>query len=138
MKKTLSLVLIAVMLLISLTACNIPTTDGTVTVVIGTGIPTEYTLDYKAEDITDGLLSVLTLLDINYDKTGSFLNSVGDLAPTHPEYIYIYSSVAENADTSSYATTMDYKGTILTSVGCGAKDLHVKDGAIFYIGTITY
>ncbi len=138
MKKLLSLILTISLTFILLTSCNTPTTDGTVTLVIAGETDTEYSLDFKSEDITEGLLSVLDLLDISYTEVGGFLNSVGSLRPAPPEYIYIYSSVAEDMDVSSYAVNMDYKGTTLTSVGVGAKDLHITDGAVIYIGTITY
>ena len=138
MKKTLSAVLACAIILLSLAACTPQIYDGKVTVVIGTQEPTEYTLDYNADDITDGLLSVLTLLNISFNESGGFLYSVGELAPTAPEYIYIYTSLSENDDTSSYATTLEYRGVTLTSVGVGARDMYIADGGIIYIGTIIY
>ena len=137
MKKTLSLILVCALVLISLASC-VQTHDGTVTVVIGTETPEEHKLEFKAEQIENGLLSVLDLLEIEYDEAGGFLNGVGELRPTPPEYPYIYTSVAEDIDVSTWATSMEYKGVTLGSVGVGARQLHITDGAIIYIGTIVY
>lgn len=137
MKKTLSLILAFTLVILSLVSCIEPK-GGTVTVVIGTQAPTEYKLDFEAEQIENGLLSVLDLLGIEYDISGGFLSSVGELAPTPPKYIYIYTSATEDADVSSFAQTMEYKGKTLTSSGVGARDMHITDGAIIYIGTIVY
>ena len=138
MKKTLSLFLIICLTFILFSSCNKPTSNGTLTLVIANEEETVYTVDYKSEDITNGLFSILDLLNITYTESGGFLNSVGDLVPQPPEYIYIYTSVAEDMDVSSYALTLEYGGKALTSAGVGAKDLHIKDGATIYIGTITY
>lgn len=139
MKKFLSVLALLSVLLLSLAACTQPVDDGTVTVVIGTEEPTEYSLEYKAEDITNGLFSVLDKLEIEYTLDSySMLASVGELAPTPPNYIYIYTSVEADFDVSSYALETEYKGTRLVSSGVGAKDMHVEDGAIIYIGTITW
>ena len=138
MKKTLSLLLIlALTLSLALTACK-DSSDGTVTVVIGTEVPTEHELEYKADDITNGLLSVLELLEIEYTESFGMLSSVGDLAPEPPIYIYIYTSVESDFDVSEWAVSMTYDGTSLTSSGVGAKDMKIEDGAIIYIGTISY
>lgn len=137
MKKTLSLILACVLTVLSLASC-IQTYDGTVTVVIGTETPSEHKLEFKTEQIENGLLSVLDLLEIEYEEVGGFLNSVGELRTTPPEYVYIYTSVAEDMDVSTWATSMEYKGTTLGSAGVGAKQLHITDGAIIYIGTIVY
>ena len=138
MKRALS-ILISAVLIVSLSAC-IPqkSESGTATIVIATEEPSVYTVEFKEGDITSGLLSALDILEIEYDISGGFLNSVGDLKPTPPEYVYIYTSVLSDADTSAWATTMDYNGTTLKSVGVGADELHVTDGAIIYIGTIVY
>ena len=33
---------------------------------------------------------------------------------------------------------MEYKGQTLTNSGVGAKDMHMTDGAVIYIGTINF
>ena len=138
MKKTLSAILILAVCFTLLSSCNGDTTGGTATVVIDTETPTVYTIEFSGTDITKGLLSLLDLVDIEYDISGGFLNGVGALNPEPPTYIYIYSSLLADADVSSYATSTEYEGTTLHSVGFGAEELHIEDGAVIYISTITY
>ena len=66
------------------------------------------------------------------------MSAVGDLKQEGNRYIYLYTSVEEDFDVSEYKSTVEYKGQTLTSAGVGAKDMHVKDGAVIYIGTITF
>ena len=68
------------------------------------------------------------------------INKVGSLENNDEtwEYIYLYTSVAQDVDVSEYATTVEYKGQTLTSSGVGASDMHLEDGAIIYIGTIIF
>lgn len=134
----ISIILVLALCAASLASCKKDEKDGTVTVVIGTETPVEYTLDFESEDIENGLFSVLELLEIDYEESGGFLNSVGSLSPTPPEYIYIYTSVEKDKDVSSYAQTLEYKGNMLTSAGVGAGELTIVDDAIIYIGTINY
>ena len=137
MKKLLSIFILFALIITSLTAC-IETKDGTVTVVIGTQTPAEYTLDFKTEEIENGLLSVLDLLEIDYDISNGFLNGVGELHPEAPEYIYIYTSVEADVDVSDWAQSMEYGGKTLVGTGFGASEMHITDGAFIYIGTIVY
>ena len=140
MKKALSLLAIFAILSLALSSCTPPQDKaGVVTVVIGTETPTEHVLEFEEGDITNGLFSVLDELELSY-TTDSYgmLASVGDLVPTPPTYIYLYTSVAEDFDVSQYALTMKYGTYTLTSSGVGAKDMHITDGAVIYIGTITW
>ena len=137
MKKTLSALLIIATLLTLLISCK-STDSGKMTLVISTETPTEYELEFKGEDITEGLISVLKLLEIPYTESFGMLSSVGELAPEPPVYIYIFTSVEKDFDVSEYATTTKYNGVTLTSAGIGAKDMTITDGAIIYIGTISY
>lgn len=138
MKKTTSLICVFAIVLLCLASCNPPTSSGTATIVIGTETPSEYTLEFKDGDITDGLLSALDLLEIEYVEDGGMLSSVGDLSPTGSTYIWIYTSVDADKDVTAYATTMEYNGVQLTSTGKGAKTMSIVDGAIIYIGTISF
>lgn len=142
--KSLTLIILALALaLTALTSCDLfggaDEPDGyTVTVVIK-GDDTVYT--YKVTDETNldnGLLSILDALKIEYSESSGMLFSVGSLSPTPPEYIYIYTSVERDADVSVYKQEMTYEGKTLTSAGIGAKDMTFEDGAIIYIGTISY
>lgn len=138
MKKQLSFICVFVLLLGCLFSCTPPSENGTATIVIGTEEPREYTLEFREGDITNGLFSALDLLDIEYTEEGGMFYSVGNLAPTGNTYIWIYTSVDADRDVTAYATTMEYRGTTLTSTGKGAKDMSITDGAIIYIGTISW
>ena len=110
--------------------------------MIGTETPTEYKVNLDKVEGSDGLLSVLAYLKaekgLDYTEAGGFLSAVGDLKQEGNRYIYLYTSVEEDFDVSEYKSTVEYKGQTLTSAGVGAKDMHVKDGAVIYIGTITF
>ena len=142
MGRILTLVLVIAIALCALASCGKSSKNGFVTVVIGTETPTEYKVNMDKVEGGDGLLSVLAYLktekNLTYAETEGFLNEVGDLKPEAPVYLYIYTSVEEDFDVSTYATTMEYKGQTLKSSGVGAKDMHMTDGAVIYIGTINF
>ena len=142
MGRIVTLVLVIAIALCALASCGKSSKSGFVTVVIGTETPTEYQVNMDKVEGGDGLLSVLAYLktekNLTYAETEGFLNEVGDLKPEPPVYLYIYTSVKEDFDVSTYATTMEYKGQTLKSSGVGAKDMHMTDGAVIYIGTINY
>lgn len=142
-KSQIAFVLALTLTLVSLVSCGLfgydtVDVDYTVTLVIK-GDDTVYT--YKATEektLDNGLFSLLDALDIEYSESSGMFYSVGKLAPEPPEYIYIYTSVAADADVSTYKQEMTYDGKTLTSSGVGAKDMTFEDGAIIYIGTISY
>ena len=140
--RILSVVLVVAMLLCALASCGENSKTGFATLVIGTEIPTEYKVNLDKVEGSDGLLSVLAYLKaekgLAYTEAGGFLTAVGDLKQEGNRYIYLYTSVEEDFDVSEYKSTVEYKGQTLTSAGVGAKDMHVKDGAVIYIGTITF
>lgn len=142
MGRILTLVLVIAIALCALASCGENSKNGIVTVVIGTETPTEYKVNMDKVEGTDGLLSVLAYLKIEknltYVEAGGYLTEVGDLKQEGSTYIFLYTSVEEDFDVSSYATTMEYKGQTLTSSGVGAKDMHMTDGAVIYIGTISW
>ena len=141
MKKTLSTLLTLALVIISLASCFPTVTDGTVTVVFGMEEPDiEHELEYKAEDITNGLFSVLDLLEISYEERGGMLVSVNGWAPGDENtYFWIYTSVEADFDTyTPEPSTVVYMGKTLVSSCRGAKDMSIVDGAVIYIGTIVY
>ncbi len=142
MGRILTLVLVIAIALCALASCGENSKNGIVTVVIGTETPTEYKVNMDKVEGTDGLLSVLAYLktekNLTYAETGGFLNEVGDLKPEGKEYIRLYTSVEEDFDVSQYTATMEYKGQTLTSSGVGAKDMHMTDGAVIYLGIETW
>lgn len=108
------------------------------TLVIGYDEPQEIAIDLNGISREVTLSELLTAAKIEYEIVDGFLTSVGDLAPEPPEYIYLYTSVESDFDTSQYAVTMTYKEVELVNSGVGAEEMTVVDGAIIYIGTITY
>lgn len=140
--RILTLLLVIAIALCALASCGENSKTGFATVVIGTETPTEYKVNLDKVEGTDGLLSVLAYLKaekgLTYAEADGFLTEVGDLKQEGSTYIFLYTSVAEDADVTEYATTKEYNGTTLTSSGVGAKDMHVKDGAVIYIGTISF
>ena len=94
-------------------------------------------VDLSGLDKHISLLDVFDKADIDYVESG-MLYKVGSLAPTAPEYIYLYTSVTADFDVSQYATTIDFDGKTLTNSGVGAEDMTVEDGCVIYVGTIVY
>lgn len=161
MKKRISsivLVLVVILAALSFAACSsnqgtdVTTTSttaaavDTMTVVIGTEVPTTYTVELGKFEITDGLMSVLEYLkttqglECTADDTGygAFLTKVGALEQKDGNYIYIYTSVEKDIDVSQYATTVEFDGKTLTSAGVGASELTIEADCIIYIGTIAF
>ena len=118
--------------------------EGTVTLVIGTETPTEFEVDVADVDASKGLIGVLEYLKsegkLDFGITGTYLDYVGEIKndAATGTYIYIYTSVAADADVSEYATTVEYGGKTLTSAGVGAYEMTLSDGAVIYIGTIVW
>ena len=66
---------------------------------------------------------------------GAYLTKVGSIAndSSKGKYVYVWTSVEEDFDTSAYALTVEYKGQTLTSSGLGISGMSVHDGAIIYV-----
>ncbi len=151
-KKILCVLLILVLALISLTSCKDVASDGTVTVVLsaGEGSIREYTVSYKSDQISKGLISVLDLLkargDIDYELSGTMLSFVKDTEDESilvgndyaaSTYLWVYTSVEKDYSVASFFDT-EYNGVVLKSSDFGTADMTVEDGAIFYIGTVQW
>ena len=156
-ERILALILALVMVL-AFAACNLTETGDdtdngageqdavqkTATLVLETDPKTEFEIDLNKVEITNGLLSVLDYLKaegkLDYTGTSGYLDKVGTLEndAAAGKYIYIYTSVVADADVSQYATTVEYNGMTLTSSGVGASDMHIEDGAVIYIGLISW
>lgn len=149
MKRTIKLVALAlatVLLALSLFACGKEEeATGTMTLVIGTEPEQAFTVNLDEVKITEGALSVVKHLanqgKITYeiDATGYF-NAVGGLKndAASGTYIYIYTSIKKDFNTSAYASSKVWNGKTLTSSGVGISDMTVSDGAVIYIGTIKW
>ncbi len=115
------------------------------TLVVGGENEKVYSVDFSDIEITEGGMSILKYLaaqgKLTYkaDATG-YLTEVGELKQDAASgtYLYIYTSVAKDADTSAYATTKVWSGKTLTSAGVGIDDMTVENGAVIYIGTVKW
>ena len=104
----------------------------------------EYRVNLDKVEGENGLLSVLEYLktenELTYNADAGFLTEVGQVKQDADAgtYVYIWTSVEADMDVSAWATTMDYNDMTLTSSGVGAKDMTLCDGAVIYIGTISW
>lgn len=147
-KKLLTLILALAMIFSALAfiSCSDEQNDGdgTVTLVVDGKETKEYTVDITGLSLDRGLVSVLDVLkergELDYEIADTFLNKVGDVENdyTAGEYIYIFTSVEADFDVSTYAQTKEYKGQTLTSVGIGALEMTIEDGALIYITTVKW
>ncbi len=118
--------------------------SGVITIAVGGDSPVEYKVDIGNVDVRYGLISVLEYLrdeqGLDFKMSGTMIDRVGVLGNNaeRGEYIYIYTSVPSDMDVSEYAETVEYKGQTLTSSGVGAGDMHIKDGAVIYIGIVKW
>ena len=135
---------VAAAMLLCAVGCAESNNSGTITVVVAEETPLEYTVSLDKIEGSKGVVSVLEYLNtekgLAFEMSGTMINKVGSLENNDEtwEYIYLYTSVAQDVDVSEYATTVEYKGQTLTSSGVGASDMHLEDGAIIYIGTIIF
>ena len=142
--RILSLLLVLVLICSAFVGCAETSQTGFATIVIEGDPAVEYRVNLDKVEGDDGLLSVLEYLKtangLAYNADAGFLTEVGEVKQDADAgvYIYIWTSVDADKDVSAYATTKDYKDMTLTSVGIGAKDMTVCDGAVIYIGTISW
>ncbi|MGN0772149.1 MAG: hypothetical protein ACI4MI_06160 [Christensenellales bacterium] len=149
--KVAVIVCLALALVLCAVACQpeMPSA-GQVTVVVAPleGQATEYTVDLSVIAEDGGVIAILDYLKDNEGLDyvsedsgyGAYITKLGVLEQNYAtgEYIYIYTSVANDADVSQYATTVEYKGQTLTSSGVGVSSMTVEDGAIIYFTIIVY
>lgn len=145
LKKLAALILFIALALSAFVSCGEEETAvGKILLVIGLAEPVEYEVELSEVELSKGLFSVLDYLKTEkglfYEASGTMINSVGDLKPdaAKGEYIFIYTSVREDFDVSTFSKSMEYKGTQLTSAGIGAAEMTICDGAVIYIGKIVY
>ena len=160
MKKTTKLskilcFLLALCMTFTLMACNSASgTEGEnanrtesaakMTLVISGESKSVFEVELDKLEVKEGLVSVLEYLKtegkLDYEISSGFLESVGELKNdyTAGKYIYIYTSVESDQDVSEYATTVEYEGKTLVSSGVGANKMKIVDGAVVYIGLISW
>lgn len=144
MKKILSLVLALSLLLCTLCACSKNDPVGNATLVIAAEENTVYDIPLSKLSEGKGLMPAFEYLKeaewLEYDISGSMINSIGGLANNYDvgSYIYIYTSVEADFDVSEYKTEIEYDGKTLVSSGVGFEQMTLLDGAIIYIGLISW
>ena len=118
--------------------------NDTMTLVIGTDEPEEYTVNLEGLSRECNLLDVLNAakeqFEVEYVEKDGMLFEVGALKPDSGkgEYIYLFTTVKSDFDVSEYVKTMTYKETSLTSSGVGASKMTIFADCTVYIGTIIY
>ena len=112
--------------------------DDEMRLVIAYDEPEEKVLPLSGLSRDIGLIELFDERGIEYTAADGFLYSVEDLSPdgASGEYIYIYTSVVSDFDTSAYAEEIEYDGVKLVSTGVGAAEMTIEAGAVIYIGTI--
>lgn len=134
---------------VALAACGKKSdAKGSFTLVLGTEPETELSVSLDGITIERGLFSILAKLKeegkITYTTSadGTMLTSVGGVAenPTDGVYLWIWTSVEKDADTSAFGATnkKTYRGNELNSAGVGAAEMTFVDGAVVYIGTVKW
>ena len=146
MKRILSFALAVVMIFaaFSLTACSENDSEGNATLVIATEEKQVYDIPLSKIGEGKGVVPALEYLKeekgLEYDLASGYLNSIGGLANDYVagKYIYIYTSVEKDFDVSEYKMEMEYEGKTLVSSGVGIEDMSLTDGAVVYIGLISW
>ena len=144
MKKILSFALVLALLLCMLCACSKNDPVGNATLVIATEEKAVYDIPLSKLAEGKGLMPAFEYLKeeagLEYDISGSMINSIGGLENDYDmgSYIYIYTSVEADFDVSEYKTEVEYEGKTLVSSGVGFDQMTLTDGAIIYIGLISW
>lgn len=150
-KKILTLILTIAMLATVLCGCADPNPDaikGTATVVVAGTTNQTYSVNFEDAKLTKNSTAYDLLAYLNEKENltlestdgtyGKTLNKVGDLVNgVNGKYIYVYTSIAQDFDTSAYVTTVTYEGKTLTSSGVGISAMHIADGCIIYVTLIS-
>lgn len=130
---------------------------GTLTVVVNDKAEQElvYTVDLAAGEFTaesrgaDVLAYLAATTDFYYEgknsKYGLYLTAMGtydEETYTYSavlqedlftwQYLYIYTTVAADQDTSDWKSSVDYNGTTLIDSAVGISSMTIEDGAILY------
>lgn len=136
-----------VLALTVLASCGKNDTEGKMSLILHGETDTVYTVDLSKVEGEEGLISVLDYLKgaeglvytAQDSAYGKYLTSVGTLVPgAANEYISIYTSVAEDADVSAYATEITVGGVTYPSSGVGASAMHVQKDATVVIALGSY
>ena len=147
MKKILSAILVLTLVLtaaFTLSSCSKNDPVGNATLVIATEEKQVYDIPLSKLREGRGLLPAFEYLKaekgLEYDINGTMINNLGGLENDYEtgRYIYIYTSVEADFDVSEYKKEIEYEGKTLVSSGFGFEKMTLKDGAIIYVGLISW
>ncbi len=122
-------------------------TEGVVTVVLSpaSGEREVYAVALSENMTGEGFFAVLNALR---DKNGvtyvadasGYLTQVGPVLQDESAgaYVGIFTSVEADADTSGWLSPVTYNGMTLMPAKCGAADMTVTDGAVIYVGILSW
>ena len=119
-----------------------------ITLVVGGAQEKVYSVDFSDIAIEEGVYSIVKALSTkglltykaNDTGYGAYLTELGDLKEdaATATYLFLYTSVEKDFDVSEWASTKVWEGKTLTSAGVGITEMTVENGAIIYIGTVSY
>ncbi len=110
---------------------------------------TEYTDKNSVEDVMNDLTKEGLYYEGYKSATGMYYTALGFTTKDEGDgyditnyilkqdvlagkYIYVYTSVEKDQDTSNYKTTVTYEGKELVNAGMGASFMHLEAGATVY------
>ncbi|MBR5140827.1 MAG: hypothetical protein IKV16_07210 [Clostridia bacterium] len=144
MKRILSAILLVVVLVFNFSACTENDSVGNATLVIATEEIQVYDIPLSKLSDGEGLMPVFEYLKaengLEYSIDGTMINSIGGLENDYASssYIYIFTSVEADFDVSQYKEEVVYEGKTLVNSGVGFDRMTVSDGAVIYIGLVTF
>ena len=150
--KAALLLLLLVAICISVVSCGTnESVKGVITVVVeNENVGTSSVVDTTAYEVDldkvtgEGVKGVFEYLkeneNLTFEMSSGMINKLGSLYNdyTAGTYIYLYTSIEADFDVSQYKMTKEYGDITLTSSGVGIDDMHLEEGCIIYVGTISY
>ena len=119
-----------------------------ITLVIGGTEEKVYSVDFSDIEIKEGVYSVIKSLaekelltyKANDSGYGAYLTELGELKEdaATATYLFVYTSVVTDFDVSEWASTKAWGDVTLTSTGVGITEMTVENGAVIYVGTVSY
>lgn len=102
-------------------------------------------MSVKIDDLEE--TTVITMLnylkdneELHFVEDQGWVNEIGNIKNDSAtgSYLYFYTSVESDFDTSAYVQTINVGGYNLTSTGLGVSQMKLESKCIIYVGLITY
>lgn len=153
-RKFMSLVLALLVAcsLFSLTACNGNKDNQTttapqkpmMTLVVGSKSPFIYEIGLENIETDKGLMPVFEYLNkekgLKYECTqvggNTTFTKIGELVQRDNTYIYFFSTVEKDRDTTENSRFVKFEGKIIYSTALDVSKMTIEPGCIIYIGTL--